>query len=68
MPDVVTPRDAGVVEELGYENHMDDDLINAKDWLEDREYIVPAHIVAGERTMPGFYTVTQLGMAFIEEE
>ena len=68
VPDVVTPRDAQVVRELGYEGHTAEELWRAERWLEDQRYIVPATMVGrGKGTMLGdFYTITPEGHAFRE--
>jgi hypothetical protein len=65
VPDVVAPLDTQVAWELGYRDHMADELWRAAEWLEDRRYIVPAPI-SGRGAVEGFYTVTLAGHAFRE--
>jgi hypothetical protein len=66
VPDVVAPRDTEVVGELGYDDPNTEELWATERWLEDQEYIKPAPIGPRGGTMPGFYTITPAGMAFME--
>lgn len=69
VPEVVAPRDAGVLREIGHEDHSSEEMWRAEQWLEDRRYIVPAPVGRGSRgptNMGAFYTVTREGHAFRE--
>ncbi len=68
VPDVVSPRDQQVAQEMGSEDYTAEDLRRVEQWLEDRRYIVPANMVGrGQGTMLGdFYTITPEGHAFRE--
>jgi hypothetical protein len=66
--DVIAPRAAEVVRELGYESPSDPDMWAAKQWLEDQGYIVPAPFVRGKPSPYGvFYMLAPPGMDFMEE-